>query len=389
MAKVGERYGSYTSVRRLGAGGMAHTFLGCRRESQGFEQRVCIKVMRDYGQMSPAAQRLFAQEANFAALLRHSNIVAIVDVVADGALILELVDGVDLRGLLRAMPGGQLPWELAVHIALELCKALDYAHNRTLRGRPYGIVHRDVSPSNVLISYAGEVKLTDFGIAKAVDQQSDGVSTIRGKLSYMAPEQATGRAVDGRTDLFALGVILYEMLSGRRPFDGEGEAETLQRIVAGQCPPLSQLAPTAPAGVVHIVERLLRVDPAQRFASAAALMDALASFAPPLLSHRRLGTLVNQAMPHETLLTDFTVPAAASEAIAGLGEEDDSRAEQGTMPMAEHRIQASKPRGLRQRQRLLLGSLVVVFVIAVVLLAIGVGEHPSHASDDASAVTVP
>ena len=392
MAKVGDRYGPYTSARRLGAGGMAHTFLGCRRGTQGFEQRVCIKVMRDYGHMSAEAQSLFAKEANFAALLRHSNIVSIIDVIEDGALVLELVDGVDLRTVLSAVPDGRLPPELVVHIAMELCKALDYAHTRTLRGRPYGIVHRDLSPANVLVSYAGEIKLTDFGIAKAIARKSEGVSTIRGKLSYMAPEQATGQPVDGRTDLFALGVIMYELLAGIRPFDGQGEVETLHRILSGQHTPLSQLAPTCPAGLVSLVERLLHVDPAQRFASAAALMDALADFHASVLIHRELGALATKAKPQETLLTDFMAPTHASEQSADLNSKYAD--EQGTLPMSAHKAQVTgaAQRSLvvsRHRPLLLLASLSVILLLAIAMLALGVGNRSTPRDDGGPAVTVP
>ena len=386
MAKLGDHYGPYVSARRLGAGGMAHTFLGCRRGSEGFEQRVCIKVMRDYGHMSGDAQRLFAQEANFAALLRHSNIVSIVDVIEEGALILELVDGVDLRAVMRAATEPGLASDLAVYIIMELCKALDYAHNRTLRGRPYGIVHRDLSPSNVLISYAGEVKLTDFGIAKAVARPSEGHSAIRGKLAYMAPEQATGQVVDGRTDLFALGIVMYELLSGTRPFDASGDAATLRRVLSGEHVLLGEVAPTVPAGLVAIVERLLRPDPHERFASAAAVMEALLDFCPSPLAYRQLGALATQAKPHETLLTDFTVPIHPALSSQDVVFEAESTAQE-TMPLAEHHALTTsgaslESAGVGRHPIWWLLSLSIVLLVAVSLLALGVGNPEKRETSD-------
>jgi serine/threonine protein kinase len=303
MAEVFEQYGPYKRIRRLGIGGMAETFLAVQRGAAGFEQRVCMKFILPGYRGNADFKRLFLREASIAASLRHSNIVGVIDVdAAVGYMVLELVDGVDLRTLLNAAPGRKLPPELAALVTVELCKALAYAHGRFRRGQPDGIVHRDVSPSNVLISYAGEVKLTDFGVARAMSADVEPLSTtVKGKLCYMSPEQARGQLLDGRSDLFAVGVMFYELLCGRRPFDGNSDAETLLRVTSGQFTPLRQVAPEVPPGLTHIVERLIQRDREQRYASADDCIDALSTLAPRLTSFRDLGNMAKAARPHETL----------------------------------------------------------------------------------------
>jgi len=303
MAEVFEQYGPYKRIRRLGIGGMAETFLAVQRGAAGFEQRVCMKFILPGYRGNADFKRLFLREASIAASLRHSNIVGVIDVDATvGYMVLELVDGVDLRTLLNATPGRKLSPELSVLVTVELCKALAYSHGRIRRGQPDGIVHRDVSPSNVLISYSGEVKLTDFGVARAMRADVEPLSTtVKGKLCYMSPEQARGQMLDGRSDLFAVGVMFYELLCGRRPFDGNSDAETLLRVTSGQFTPLREVAPDVPPGLVHIVERLIHRDREQRFATADACIDALVAFSPRLTSFRQLGEMSKYARPHETI----------------------------------------------------------------------------------------
>ena len=303
MAEVFEQYGPYKRVRRLGMGGMAETFLAVQRGAAGFEQRVCMKFILPGHRDNQDFKRLFLREASIAASLRHSNIVGVIDVdAAAGYMVLELVDGVDLRTLLNAAPGRRLSPDIAVLITIELCKALAYAHGRVRRGQPDGIVHRDVSPSNVLISYSGEVKLTDFGVARAMRADIEPLSTtVKGKLCYMSPEQARGLQLDGRSDLFSVGVLCYELLSGRRPYDGNTDAETLLRVTAGQLTPLLDVAPHLSPSLVHVVERLVHREPEQRFASADACIDAFARFSPGATTFRELGRMARAARPHETL----------------------------------------------------------------------------------------
>jgi serine/threonine protein kinase len=319
MAEVAQRFGPYTCVRRLGAGGMAETFLAVQHGSAGFEQRVCMKFMLAALRNDHTFRQMFLREATIAASLRHANIVGVIDVDDEaGYIVLELVDGVDLRTLVDAAPNRRLPSHVVSLIAVELCKALAYAHGRTRRGAPDGIVHRDISPSNVLVSHNGEIKLTDFGVAKAMRSVAEPPSAgIKGKLCYMSPEQTRGETLDGRSDLFSLGVMLFELLAGVRPFDGPTDAQTLLRIEAGKHPSLVELAPDVPGGLALVVERMLRRDPDHRYPTADACIDALARFAPPITTYRELGQLARSARPPVTLSTgDFVTPGSGLRPVA-------------------------------------------------------------------------
>jgi hypothetical protein len=270
------QFGPYRLIRRLGVGGMAEAFEAARVGSSGFEQRVCLKrILPAYGEDEELVRR-FRHEAQLAARLRHTNIVGILDVGAiDGVhyMALELVDGVDLRSFLRSSKGEKLSAEVVALIAMDLAYALDHAHG--------ALVHRDLSPSNVLVSRTGEAKLADFGVAKALEATAATASRhARGKIPYMAPEQMRGEAVDGRADLFSLGVVMFEALAGQRPFDGAHEVETMQRILDGKRPALAEVAPDTPAALVAIVERLLETDREARYANASELLEALADVAP-------------------------------------------------------------------------------------------------------------
>jgi hypothetical protein len=309
LASTGQRFGPYRCVRKLGSGGMAETWLAVQHGEAGFEQRVCLKLIHEPLRNTEDFGSLFMREAAIAASLRHSNIVGVIDASpGEGCMALELVEGTDLRALLAHAAGHQLAPELCAFVAVELCKALHYAHTRTRAGEFAGIVHRDISPANVLVSYAGEVKLADFGIAKAMRATGDAASGLRGKLAYMSPEQIAGRPLDARSDLFSLGVLLYECASGRRPFDGHSDAETCERILAGRLPPLASVAPYVPAGLANIVQTLLQHEPERRFESAAATIAALVECAPGPTVYRELGRLAKQARPHETLSAELGLP---------------------------------------------------------------------------------
>lgn len=309
MGATSGALGGYHLVRKLGTGGMAEAFLAVRTGPGGFEQRVCLKRVLPAFAEDAEFLHMFETEAAFAASLRHGNIVGVIEFGDEGGvpfMALELVDGVDLRNLLRQQPDRKLDLQQAVLVATELAHALDYAHRRTRRGSPEGIVHRDVTPSNVMVSYAGEVKLTDFGVAKAMQTagMASGTGSIKGKVPYMAPEQAQGLAVDGRSDLFSLGVVFYEMLAGRRPFDGSNQVETLKRIADGIRPPVDEVLPEVPDGIRAILDTLLAVNPDKRYHNSAALVDALAPYTPPATSRRALGELAEAALPPQTLMPD-------------------------------------------------------------------------------------
>ncbi|MCA9600797.1 MAG: serine/threonine protein kinase, partial [Myxococcales bacterium] len=279
MAGPGETFGPYRIVRRIGVGGMAETFLAVRFGPRNFEQRVCLKRVLPAFELDAKFVEQFVEEASIAASLRHSNIVGVIDVGEVGGthfMALELVEGADLRSVLAKLPGERLRPDLVILLAVELAQALHHAHTQMRRGGPTGVVHRDISPSNVLISYAGEIKLADFGIAKAMRNSSASASgVVKGKIPYMAPEQARAEDLDARSDLFSLGVLLFEALSGRRPFDGATDVQTLTRVLSGERQFLREAAPDAPEELVETIERLLAFDREERWPSAEALLAAL------------------------------------------------------------------------------------------------------------------
>jgi serine/threonine protein kinase len=314
------RFGPYELVRRLGSGGMAETFLAIRRGPGGFEQHVCVKRILPALEADPIFVAQFMEEARLAAQLRHASITQVVDfgeVQGSHYLALELVDGMDLRQLLlRTKERGQrLDPAIVVHVGLDLASALDFAHLPE-RGRD-PVIHRDISPSNVVLSRGGEVYLTDFGIARAVGQKrltESGV--VRGKVPYMAAEYAMHGAFDARSDLFGLGVVLFEALAGARPFEGTTDLDTLRRIEEGRHPPLASLRSDANATLVAIIEQLIRPHSEERFQSARALLEALSTIAPPPTVARELGELIRVLSPS---LSDSLKISSPSRTAAVLG----------------------------------------------------------------------
>lgn len=296
MARV-ERFGAYRIERLLGRGGMAEAFVAVR-ELGGGEQRVCIKRLFPGSLDDAELLRGLASEARIGASLRHANIVSLLDsgeVQGSPYLALELVEGVDLRRLLREL--GRLrepmPWHVVSELAFSLAHALDYAHAVRRDGALAGVLHRDLSPSNVLLGVNGEVKLADFGIAKVVGAtHATRAGLLKGKIPYMAPEYVAGGVFDARCDLFALGVTLHECLVGVRPFDGRTDAETLDQILSGRRIPLAERSLDAPEALVACVDALLAHDPAERPETARELVRRLAPAAPTAGARRTLAMAV-------------------------------------------------------------------------------------------------
>ncbi|HEY2736183.1 MAG TPA: protein kinase, partial [Polyangiales bacterium] len=304
MAAAGDTIGRFTLVRQLGAGGMGETWEAVRQNGSGFEQRVAIKLADPGTLDTPESLAAFRSEASLAASLRHPNIAGVLDIDdRSGYIVCELVDGADLRQVLRAAPGGKLPAPVLVHVIAQIARGLSHAHRRVLRGKLSPVVHRDMSPGNVVLDYDGNVKIVDFGIAQAI-ASSDHSNAVEGKLSYMAPEQAMGQRLDGRVDQYALGVIAYEALTAVRPNDGAHDGETLASILAGKHVALAKRAPRLDRALAAVIERMLSLQPAQRFASMEAVLDALAPFAPPLTIHRDLIPLVMHARQPHTILRE-------------------------------------------------------------------------------------
>lgn len=278
------RLGRYRIVRRLAVGGMAEVYLAIAEGPGGFAKRVVLKRLLPQHERNAELRSMFLDEARLLATLRHPNIAEVYDITEEDSELFfaaEHIDGSDLRDLLDTLGGEPLPLEHAVTIGVGVARALHHAHEqRDAGGRPLEVVHRDVSPANVLVSRAGEVKLVDFGVAKWAAQRSQtrhGV--VKGKFAYMSPEQCRAERLDRRSDVFALGVLLYELSTGARPFDGESDYEILSAVVGATPAQPSARKPHYPAALEELIGRCLARAPEARPPTAAAVERELLAFA--------------------------------------------------------------------------------------------------------------
>jgi eukaryotic-like serine/threonine-protein kinase len=277
-------FGKYTLFERIGRGGMADVFKGRIQGPAGFERVFVVKRILPHLSDDPTFNKMFVEEAKMSARLNHPNIVQVFElgsVEGEYFISMEYVRGRDLAETMRvlwARLGPPRP-ELVAYIGREMCRALAYAHNLTDdSGRALGMIHRDVSPSNVMLSYEGSVKLLDFGIAKALGdakEENTRTGTLKGKFAYMAPEQTEGTEVDRRIDIFAAGIVLHEVLTGRRLFKGTNDLQTIERVRECQVDPPSAQNPLCPPELDAIVLRALSRDREQRYGSGAEMADAL------------------------------------------------------------------------------------------------------------------
>jgi serine/threonine protein kinase len=288
------RHGStrYELLQRIGGGGFGDVYQA-RVVGGAIERRVCVKRLGD--RIAPAQVRALREEARLLACVRHANVVSLLAFAEDEEsgpfLVLELVEGLDLRALTVRLGADRLADGVAVHIACGVLRALAAVQHRLP-----GLVHRDVTPHNLLISHEGEVKLGDFGIALAFGKgrhppQSSPLY-VQGKPGYMSPEQILGRELDPRSDLFAVGVVLYELLAGARPWGPARSAQEMRAVVEEAHVPLLDRRSSLPSPLVAAVERLIAPDPADRFANAEAALRALAPFGAGELGASRLASIV-------------------------------------------------------------------------------------------------
>jgi serine/threonine-protein kinase len=284
----GQTFGRYTLVDRIGEGGMSEIYTAVLAGAEGFQRMYVVKRLKPELALSKGAIEQFIDEAKLGSMLVHSNIVPVLDFgkIGDGYfLAAEYIVGRNLAEVIdRSVQrtGLPLPIPIACYVAHEVLEALAYAHDKTDdAGTPLRIVHRDVSPANVMATAQGEVKLLDFGIVKAEQRKARTESgNVKGNASFMSPEQARGQLVDARSDVFALGLVLYYLVSGQPLYPGATTAEVFYRAASG--PTAEELARLRrlPAPLDQLVERALAIDPAARFPSARAFADALASFVP-------------------------------------------------------------------------------------------------------------
>lgn len=272
MAQQQQRY---KVLEKIASGGMAEVFRAESAGLEGFKKTVAIKRVLPHLSEKKQFIGMFLDEARVSAQLSHSNCVQVFDIgVGDNTyfIVMEYVDGADLKGVIehRRKTGAQFPVEEACLICVRICEGLSYAHELTDNsGESLHIVHRDMSPPNVLITRFGEVKIVDFGLAKANSQlEKSEPGIIKGKFSYLSPEAAQGLPVDAKTDIFAVGIILWELLAGRRLFMGETDLETVRMVQQAKVPPIRQLNPKVSVELERVMLRALAGDPAQRYQTA-------------------------------------------------------------------------------------------------------------------------
>lgn len=358
-------FGRYRLLERLGQGGMAEVFKAKSCGVEGFEKVVVIKRILPELATSREFVDMFIHEAKLAVRLSHANVVQVFDLglspgegaAGDGGsaagdagspaadayyMAMEYVSGFDLGTILARCRKQRtpVPFEMAIYVASEVAKGLDHAHRRRdEQNRPLHIVHLDVSPQNVLCSLEGEVKVTDFGIAKAqgvFESQSledTRVRHLRGKYGYMSPEHAGGQDVDARSDLFSLGTVLYEMIAGVNPFTAPTSFETLRRVLACEYPPVTLLRPDAPADLVALLETAMAPDPANRFADAGRMYEALVSLL--YAQGRRFSArhLADFLAPFRT--PDDTAPQVVLDADGAAAEKTPVLARRKSVPAAQ------------------------------------------------------
>jgi TonB family protein len=386
LDQPGERFGQYTLLEKIAAGGMAEVWKARMRGVEGFQKTVAIKKILPYMTDNSEFIGMFIDEAKLAAQLSHPNIVHIYDlgkIGRDYYIAMEYVEGRDLRSILNAAWRKRLwmPLGLGLLIGSRLASALDYAHRkRDFEGNELGLVHRDVSPQNVLISYEGDVKLCDFGIAKAVSKVGQTqMGALKGKLQYMSPEQAWGRPIDARSDIFSLGAVLFEMLTGERLFSGESEMSVLEAVRQGHVRHVRQVNPLIPTEVEAIVDRALASEPQNRFQSAGEMaqrIDEALHRLTPSPGPTDLAVWMRRALePGEEAEAEPEVfpPSAAPprfvpeplpDAVPFPSPEPElAEAVAAVAPVGEVRVEE----GGGRRSRVLLYAAIVVLILAVVL----------------------
>jgi serine/threonine protein kinase len=349
--EAGRRIGKYVLDERIAVGGMAEVWAAHAEGLQGFVKPVALKFILESFSGDPELERLFVNEARIAARLQHANLVTVFDfdkVDADQErglagryyIAMERVEGQDLRHIVEAArrAGYVFPVGVALYVAGEVLKALRYVHGMRDAGGALGLVHRDVSPHNVLVGYTGEVKLSDFGIAKAREHSARNTKpgSLRGKIAYASPEQLSGVAVDHRTDQFAAGVTIWELLAGRKLFDGASDLEILGKVARCEIPPLGEREARrdVPPAALAVVRRMLAAEPDARFpttADALSAVLALSSYSP---DGAPLGELVRALFTPSGVDQSQTLPIQAVTPARAAGAETRTMQEGVPVPAA-------------------------------------------------------
>lgn len=370
------RHGAYVLLEELGRGGMAAVYRAKYLGTEGFVRNVAIKRILPAWSRNPEFAAMLIDEARILTQLQHQNIVPVYELGVDQGvyfIAMEYVAGWDLRSLLLACqqtPAQQLPAALAYYIVTEILQGLVFAHTQVNeQGVPLRLVHRDISPQNILISYQGEVKITDFGIAKGGHRQHETLGAqVKGKYAYMAPEQARGEAVDHRVDVFAVGVLLYELLAGHPLFDAPNDLKVLERVREARLPP--RWAHRVHPAMRAVLQRALAASKQERYPTAGHFLADVSTF----VTNHRFGT-------HRVAFAEF-LQAQVPDLVSQVRQ-------RGTTPLPEALVAAmgaARTRGytqhgsralLRHRYRLA-GFLVVLLLAGAGLAAPGDTYVPFH-----------
>jgi serine/threonine protein kinase len=313
----------YRITERVAAGGMAEVFRGVAESMRGFKKNIAIKRILPALTKNKKFVAMFLDEARLSLSLQHANIVQVFDIGHSEDtyfIVMEYVDGIDLKALLdwRRRINKRIPVAHSLYVIMEICKGLSYAHELVNQENeaPLGIVHRDVSPPNVLMSKQGEVKVVDFGLAKATSQvEVTDPGVVKGKMSYLSPEAARGEEVDSRADIFAVGILLYEMLTGKRLFYGETDYQTVELVRNAKIPPLRPQNPQVEPELEDVLRKALSKRKEDRFQSATDLQDALAQYSYSRglkVISRDIAELVRQCLEDKRMQSGEAKPAKTS-----------------------------------------------------------------------------
>ena len=376
-----EKFGQYILLDKVGSGGMAELFKSKKVGIEGFERVLAIKRILPHLSSDEEFIDMFIAEAKLVARLSHKNITQVYDfgkIEQNYFIAMEYIRGKDLRGILKKCNEKNIkfPIPLAVFIAKEVASGLSYAHRqKDSSGKNLNIIHRDVSPQNILISYEGDVKVVDFGIAKAGSQSRTTTGVLKGKLSYMSPEQAWGKTIDHRSDIFAIGIVLYEMLTGERLFKGDSEINTLEKVRAAQIDPLpSSINAGLPAELEAKLLKALAREVIERYQNASDLEADLGNIlfellrADPALSlkqfmHSLFKAEIEAELKKETMMVEETISMPL--------EKESLAVQAAGQTAALRQREAQKPAPRIQKKQRSYGSFIGSLVAVVCLSAAG------------------
>src|SRR5262245_54551653 len=365
--------GRYELLQPLGVGGMAQVFKARALGPGGFHRDVVVKrILPEHGRDSEFI-RMFVDEAKILGMLHHPNVVQVYDFGEDNGVLflaLEYVEGPSLSRVLRTLRGAnkRMPPAMVAFVAREICRALACVHElRDEKGRPLGAIHRDVTPSNVVLTPAGEVKLLDFGVATFKDAlQATKSGTVKGKPAYLAPEQLEGKTIDGRVDLFALGIVMHEMLTLQHLFAGDSDLGTVKQIMEREIPSPSANRDDVPEALEHTVMRALERDRGRRFAAAAEMAAALDDFV--VASKLHVGDVV--AFIRAIAAAAPPLPVQVAPAVVRRGRRARIRQFEAERAPARRRLPSAVA---RHRPRNALSRTRAVLALGVTLAVLGVG----------------